>query len=82
MCSSNITSGGNIFPLTEENLDLLEITPQPLTLKSLPDWLVLFPALFVALTFANTFIQVKWEQRIERKEKEVRDARAGRKKAF
>lgn len=40
------------------------------------------PLMLVLLTFGSTFLQMKWEKRIEMKENELRMKRAGRKKNF
>lgn len=49
-------------------------------LQALSDGLIAIPILFIAFTFLSTYLQHKWETRVERLEKEAREKRQGRKK--
>lgn len=66
MCSSDLTKNGNIFPLTEENLEKFDISPQALVIQALPDGLIAVPIVFILLTFVSTFLQYLWENKIEK----------------
>eukprot|EP00347_Sterkiella_histriomuscorum_P005935 403354701 len=72
----------NIYPMTEENLQLLNIKPQELKLTKMNEGLIAIPVVFIFLTFVSTAVQKHIENKILKKELERRLKRAGRRRNF